>query len=383
MLAEIREPKKGRGVPRQTRAANSIAALQTALERGYPHINWEGLPGLLEERGFFEAGMQQQLHQMAQAAFDMLGSARAGADLVIALASSPDEKVRGISALAIPLVYPGQPAFQIQALRYTGGLQGTWPRELSNDVLHGLIIQHGVSRVLPYVQSWIHSALPAIRRLVIESFRPRGVMQPHIVELKHNPTPLKSLLEPVLDDPDLYVRKAVANNLNDVSRDNPDHALKWSGFWLAQNPSAARRWVLERALRSLVKRYHPDALALLGYAEAEALAADWLHGPDESVVINQLLPFEFEVYNRGTDEARVLLLLELDEPGKNQSRRASRYQLWKGSVPVGASRRVHKQIHFVDKARRPKLPGRYQLTVVLNGDVVEQRSMVYQTPSSE
>ncbi|UCF29505.1 MAG: hypothetical protein JSW42_07510, partial [Chloroflexota bacterium] len=130
-----------------------------------------------------------------------------------ALASSPVEKVRGVAAFIVPLLYPSDLQGEIDGLYFTGQLHGTWPQELSATDLHNMVIEHGVKSILPLVQDWMSDPNPPARRLVTESFRPRAVMLAHIEELKEDPRPLKPILEPLLDDLSDYVRKSVTNNL--------------------------------------------------------------------------------------------------------------------------------------------------------------------------
>jgi 3-methyladenine DNA glycosylase AlkC len=377
-MVETRVPKKGQGVPKETPGSNSIADLEGILTEHFPEVQWDGLRTELDSRDFFGAGMQQQVRILAEASATVLGDRHATADLIPTLAASPVEKIRGVAAFTVPIAYRDDLEAQLQDLRFTGALEGTWPRELSATVLHNLIIQHGVATMLPRVQAWIEDPEPAIRRLVVEATRPRGVMLAHITELKENPAPLRAILEPLLDDDADYVRKAVANNLNDVSRDNPAVVLAWTREWMTPDASPERRWVLSRALRTLVNEGDPDALAILGYTPASALDVVWRDTTPHSVQINELLPFEFDIHNPTDAEAFVILLLMMDEPGKGQGRRKSRYQIWKGRVRAGGSKGVSKRIHFVDKSTQRKEPGTYRLSITVNGQVLEERTMLFQ-----
>jgi 3-methyladenine DNA glycosylase AlkC len=374
-MVKTRRPHRGQGVPKETPSRNSIADLQTCMVQHFPGVSWGELRKELERREYFAAAMQQQVRILAEASAAMVGERHEIAALIPALASSPAEKVRGVAAFVVPLAYPDDLTGQLQALRHTGGLEGTWPRELSATLLHNLVIQHGVATILPLVQGWIADALPAIRRLVIESFRPRGVMLAHIVELKE--APLRAILEPLLDDESDYVRKAVANNLNDISRDNPEVVLDWVGEWSTFDASEERSWILTRALRTLVNEGDPSALAILGYASPSSLDVAWQDTTPATVEINQLLPFEFRVSNRSGTSAHVLLLLTMDAPGKGSVRRTSRYHLWKGLVGAGQTVRASKRVHFVDKSTQRKEPGTYRLIVTVNGELLEERTMTF------
>jgi 3-methyladenine DNA glycosylase AlkC len=376
-MVKTRRPHRGQGVPKETPSRNSIADLQTCMVQHFPGVSWGELRKELERREYFAAAMQQQVRILAEASAAMVGERHEIAALIPGLASSPAEKVRGVAAFVVPLAYPDDLTGQLQALRHTGGLEGTWPRELSATLLHNLVIQHGVATILPLVQGWIADALPAIRRLVIESFRPRGVMLAHIVELKEDPSPLRAILEPLLDDESDYVRKAVANNLNDISRDNPEVVLDWVGEWSTFDASEERRWILTRALRTLVNEGDPSALAILGYASPSSLDVAWQDTTPATVEINQLLPFEFRVSNRSGTSAHVLLLLTMDAPGKGSVRRTSRYHLWKGLVGAGQTVRASKRVHFVDKSTQRKEPGTYRLIVTVNGELLEERTMTF------
>jgi 3-methyladenine DNA glycosylase AlkC len=321
--------------------------------------------------------MQEQVRLMAETTVDM-AAAQDKPALITALAASPVEKVRGVAAFVVPMVYPDDLQQQLDGLYFTGSLEGTWPRELSATILHRLIIQHGVTTILPLVQDWTKEPEPATRRLVVESFRPRGVMLAHITELKQDPMPLKTILKPLLDDPADYVRKAVANNLNDISRDNPDVVLSWAEEWLTPAASKERQWIISRALRTLVNEGDPTALKLLGYTSASTLNVVWADNTPSEVKLNQLLPFEFEISNPTETIAQVILLLFMDEPGKGQNRRQSNYQIWKGKLKAGEAKSISKKIHFVDKSTQPKEPGTYCLTVTLNGEKLAERDITFE-----
>ncbi len=375
---ETRKPKIGEGVPKETPTRNSIAALESILTQLFPGQSWKGLKSALEKRNFFEAGMQEQVRLMAQVAVERSGPQQDGSTLIKALSQSPVEKIRGVAAFAAPIIYSSHLPKQLEWLHFTGALEGTWPRELSATILHNLIIQHGVVTILPLVRDWIKEDNPAIRRLVTEAFRPRGVMLAHINELKDDPMPLKTILEPLLDDPAEYVQKSVANNLNDISKDNPEIILDWTKEWNTPNATKQRHWILARALRTLIDEGHPAALKLLGYAPVPNLKVTWHDNLPRRIKMNQFLPCDLEISNPAKTEAGIVVLLLMDEPGKGKARRQSRYQIWKGIIKAGETKSIIKRIHFVDKNSQPRVEGTYRLSVTINGKKLDEREMKLQ-----
>src|SRR5690606_8153795 len=73
------------------------------------------------------------------------------------------------------------------------------------------------------------------------------------------------ILESLRADPSLYVRKSVANHLNDVTRVHPDWVLARVGQWPLDNAHTA--WIAKRALRTLIKAGDRRALAVIGAGE--------------------------------------------------------------------------------------------------------------------
>ena len=63
------------------------------------------------------------------------------------------------------------------------------------------------------------------------------------------------ILNRLVDDPELYVRRSVANHLNDISKDHPEIALEMAGRWWNKKGSLSKR----EQRRSAVKHGLRDA----------------------------------------------------------------------------------------------------------------------------
>ncbi|WP_235048444.1 hypothetical protein [Arcticibacter svalbardensis] len=71
------------------------------------------------------------------------------------------------------------------------------------------------------MKEWLLHASPQVRRLASEGSRPRLPWAMAIPELKRNPASILLILENLNDDLSEVVRRSVANNLNDIAKDNP------------------------------------------------------------------------------------------------------------------------------------------------------------------
>lgn len=115
-----------------------------------------------------------------------------------------------------------------------------------------------------------------MRRLASEGTRPRLPWAPRLAALVADPTPALPVLDALYRDSSEYVRRSVANHLNDISRDHPRTAVAVAARWLAE-PAPTTPSLVRHGLRTLVKAGQPDALTLLGYdPEASVRVA----GPD-------------------------------------------------------------------------------------------------------
>jgi len=76
-----------------------------------------------------------------------------------------------------------------------------------------------------------------------------------------DPSPTIPILEELKNDPELYVRRSVANHVGDIAKDNLELALELCEDWL-KNSSTELKWVIRHALRNPVKKGNERAIAL-------------------------------------------------------------------------------------------------------------------------
>jgi 3-methyladenine DNA glycosylase AlkC len=123
-------------------------------------------------------------------------------------------------------------------------------------------------RALATIQGWTSDANYHVRRLASEGTRPRLPWAMQLPSLIADPTPAMPILEALKDDPSEYVRRSVANHLNDISKDHPDLVARIADKWM-HKADAKRKKTVRHACRSLIKAGHPATLAALGYGEAD------------------------------------------------------------------------------------------------------------------
>lgn len=161
-------------------------------------------------------------------------------------------------------------------------------------------------RALRPVLEWTRHPDQRVRRLASEGTRPRLPWAPRLTALVADPTPALPVLDALYRDRSEYVRRSVANHLNDISHDHPGTAVATAARWLA-DPARTTPALIRHGLRTLVKGGHPDALALLGHDPDVAVQVG---GPDirtPEVHIGEHLVFGYEITNTGPRRTRLVI----------------------------------------------------------------------------
>ena len=139
---------------------------------------------------------------------------------------------------------------------------------------------------------WAKSTDEDVRRLASEGCRPRLPWATALSIFKNEPSPIVRILEQLKNDQSLYVRRSVANNLNDISKDHPDVAIDIAQRWLGH--SSDTDWVVKHALRGLLKNAHPQALKLFGFGDITHIEVRDLQ-VEKIAHFGAYLPFSFEL----------------------------------------------------------------------------------------
>jgi 3-methyladenine DNA glycosylase AlkC len=116
-------------------------------------------------------------------------------------------------------------------------------------------------RTLKTLYKWMSDPNPHVRRLCSEGTRPRLPWSTKIDSFVNDPTATIPILEHLKNDPDLYVRRSVANHVGDIAKDHLELALNLCERWL-KNASPELKWVIRHAIRNPFKKGNKSAIIL-------------------------------------------------------------------------------------------------------------------------
>jgi len=219
---------------------------------------------------------------------------------------------------------------------------------------------------LARLAQWTQDPSPHVRRLVSEGTRPRLPWAQRLRDFQRDPTPVLALLERLKDDPELYVRRSVANNLNDIGKDHPDLLADVARRWL-RDASPERRWIVRHALRSAIKRAEPGALSALGYGDAPTLAIAQVRITPKRVHEGGSVDIGFELHNTGAHAQSVMADFVVHYVKANGSTSAKTFKLKAVTLAPGERVELAKTLRLVPMTTRKHYPGEHRVQAQLNG----------------
>ena len=219
---------------------------------------------------------------------------------------------------------------------------------------------------LRQLRLWATDPSAHVRRLVSEGTRPRLPWAPHLRSFQKDPTPVLALLELLKDDPELYVRRSVANNLNDIGKDHPELLADTARRWL-QHASAERKWIVSHALRSAVKRGEAGALQVLGFGEAATVLIRKARITPQRAVSGSAVGISFDVHNPHSTPQRVLVDCRVHYVKANGQSSAKVFKLKTLDLAGGETAPLRKHLSLAEMTTRKHYPGVHRVDVLLNG----------------
>jgi 3-methyladenine DNA glycosylase AlkC len=213
---------------------------------------------------------------------------------------------------------------------------------------------------------WAKDPNVHVRRLVSEGSRPRLPWAPRLRELQKDPAPVLALLELLKDDPERYVQRSVANNLNDIAKDHPALVVEVCQRW-SEGPGEGRRWIVKHALRSLVKQGNRGALALLGVGARPRVALRAIEVAPARPRLGQAVAIGFELQSTARSTQDLLVDYAVHFVKSNGSRRVKVFKLRRVQLEPRQALRLQARLSFVDLTTRKHYAGLHAVDLLVNG----------------
>jgi 3-methyladenine DNA glycosylase AlkC len=221
-------------------------------------------------------------------------------------------------------------------------------------------------RMMAQMLRWAQHEDARVRRLATEGSRPRLPWGIALPALQVDPALILPILEQLKSDSSEDVRRSVANNLNDISKDHADLVIDVLRRWLAHDTEEMRA-MASRALRTLLKAGHPDALELLGYPPDPAVAVRNLMVAPETIPMCGSVTLSFDIESLGEAPQNLMIDYVVYLMRANGKQTPKVFKLTKRTIQPGEALSISKVIDFRPVTTRKYYPGPHGVSPKVNG----------------
>ena len=223
-----------------------------------------------------------------------------------------------------------------------------------------------LTTMMQQMASWSQHPEFNVRRLASEGCRPRLPWAMRVPALIRDPALILPILERLKADEAETVRRSVANNLNDIAKDHPAVVIDLLQRWqLAATPEV--RWVINHALRSLVKQGHNEALTLLGYGAAPQVIVRNLMIEPAVIPLGGAASFSFEISAQSDQPQDLVIDYVLHYQKANGKLAPKVFKLSKVTLQPGQVVTLRKTVSFRPITTRTYYPGAHTIAPQING----------------
>ena len=212
---------------------------------------------------------------------------------------------------------------------------------------------------------WAKSKNEHLRRLSSEGFRPRLPWAISLPKFKQNPTKPLEIIELLKNDKSLYVRKSVANNLNDISKDNPQLVIKF----VKENLGSTKElnWICKHASRTLLKKGDKQILELFNFDKSHHInLIDFCY--DKNVNIDENLSFSFEI-NSDENIGNIRVEYVIYYLKSNNIHNKKVFMISQNEIK-SSSKKFTKKQSFKNMTTRKHYLGKHFIAILINGEEI-------------
>jgi 3-methyladenine DNA glycosylase AlkC len=204
-----------------------------------------------------------------------------------------------------------------------------------------------------------------VRRLASEGCRPRLPWAMALPALKKNPTPILPILENLKSDPSESVRRSVANNINDIAKDNPQVVISLAQRWKGLGPETDA--IIKHGCRTLLKNGHSQILEYFELASGNELEVTKVKLGNSKVKIGGVLEFSFALHNRNSTPKKVRIEYAIFYLRKNSVHSRKVFKISERHLTANEKLHIARKQSFKLITTRKFYSGIQRLAIIING----------------
>ncbi|MGK0443025.1 MAG: 3-methyladenine DNA glycosylase AlkC [Pseudohongiellaceae bacterium] len=279
---------------------------------------------------------------------------------------SPDDALRGFAAWPI-IDYVGVYGLQYPEVAMAT-LKKLTPLFSAEFAIRPLLLTHP-DYCQKLLTQWMEDKDEHVRRLVSEGTRPRLPWGMQLKPRIKDPSPNLPLLNHLKNDCSLYVRRSVANHLNDIAKDHPNKVIEICSEWYPKANEEVK-WVIKHATRTLVKAGHPEVFSLLGYTKKLSVTKPTLKLENTNIQLGESLRFELTLQSTAKRQQKMVVDFAIHFIKANGQQKAKVFKLKSLELAANESVTLTKNHPIKAITTRKYYAGLHKIEILLNGKPV-------------
>lgn len=237
-------------------------------------------------------------------------------------------------------------------------------------VTHPFIIKYQ-DEMMKQMLIWSKHEHWGVRRLASEGCRPRLPWAMALSNLKENPAPIIPILENLKNDPSRFVRLSVANNLNDIAKDNPKIVIDLAKRWYGESEDV--NWIIKHGCRTLLKQGNPEVMELFGFDSiAKDISVENFKISTPEVKVGNSLEFSFNLLNNNTEKNKIRLEYGIYYKKANGGLAKKVHKISEKEYAGNSTTQIIRKHSFRVVTTRKFHLGLHQVAVIINGNEFEK-----------
>lgn len=226
-------------------------------------------------------------------------------------------------------------------------------------------------KTMNQMKIWTQSSNEHLRRLASEGCRSRLPWAIALVKFKKDPERVLEIIEILKNDKSLYVRKSVANNLNDISKDNPHLVINFVKANLGV--SKELDWICKHASRTLLKKGDKQILKLFDFDKSAHInITNFCY--DSFVKISENLTFSFELISQ-ENIGNIRIEYAIDYLKSNKAHNRKVFMISQNEIK-SSSKKFTKKQSFKNMTTRKHYLGKHFISILINGEEIIKKEFL-------
>jgi 3-methyladenine DNA glycosylase AlkC len=226
-------------------------------------------------------------------------------------------------------------------------------------------LKRDFDKTIKVMKKWSVDKNHHVRRLASEGSRPRLPWSFKLDEVIQNPSITLDILENLKTDNELYVKKSVANHLNDISKDNTQWMLDVLKTWDNTHPDTA--WIKKHASRTLIKKGNTDSLALFDFEPNIKIDVTHFKLHKYKLQLGDYLQFEFDLISQKNKAQKLAVDYKVYYVKKGGELSPKVFKLKEIYLAPHQIVHIEKKHLFKDFTTRKHHQGTHYIEVIING----------------